>query len=63
MSEDIKESNNLIKKTLFVGVEPGALCQKSLAEYKTEPDSINIKDLIRLLTEYYLPKRNTYPNG
>ena len=28
-------------------------------EYKTEPDSMNIKDLIRLFTEYYMPKRNT----
>ena len=34
--------------------------QITRAEYKTEPDSIEIKDLIRLLTEYYLPKRNTY---
>ena len=27
-----------------------------------EPDSIKIKDLIRVFTEYYLPKRNTYQN-
>ena len=44
------------------GVGPGALYQITRAEYKTEPDSIKIKDLIRLYTEHYLPKRNTYYN-
>ena len=33
------------------GVGPEALCQITSAEYKTEPDSIKIKDLIRLFTE------------
>ena len=42
------------------GVGPEALYQITRAEYKTEPDSIKIKDLIRLYTEHYLPKRNTY---
>ena len=32
------------------------------AEYKTEPDKIAIKDLIRLFNEYFLPKRPTYHN-
>ena len=32
------------------------------AEYKTEPDNIAVKDLIRLFNEYFLPKRNTYHN-
>ena len=32
------------------------------AEYKTEPDKIAIKELNRLLNEYFLPKRNTYHN-
>ena len=32
------------------------------AEYKTEPDRIAVKDLIRLFNEYFLPKRNTYHN-
>ena len=32
------------------------------AEYKTEPDKIAIKELIRLFNEYFLPKRNTYHN-
>ena len=41
---------------------PEALYQITRAEYKTEPDSIKIKDLIRLYTEHYLPKRNTYHN-
>ena len=41
---------------------PEALFQITRVEYKTDPDSIKIKDLIRLYTEYYLPKRNTYHN-
>ena len=41
---------------------PEALYQITRAEYKTEPQRIKIKDLIRLITEYYLPKRNTYQN-
>ena len=32
------------------------------AEYKTEPDKIAIKDLIRLFNEYFLQKRNTFNN-
>ena len=32
------------------------------AEYKTKPDKIAVKDLIRLFNEYVLPKRNTYHN-
>ena len=44
------------------GVGPEALCQITRAEYKTEPDSIKIKVLIRLFTEFYMPKRNTYHN-
>ena len=41
---------------------PEAIYQIIRAEYKTDPDSINIKDLIRLFLEYYLPNRNTYHN-
>ena len=41
---------------------PEALYQITRAEYKTDPDSIKNKDLIRLFLEYYLPKRNTYHN-
>ena len=44
------------------GVGPEALCQITRAEYKTEPDSIKIKDLIRLFTEFYMLERNTYHN-
>ena len=43
------------------GVGPEALYQITRAEYKTEPDSIKVKDLIRLFTEFYMPK-NTYHN-
>ena len=41
---------------------PEALYQITRAEYETEPDSIKVKDLIRLFTEIYMPKRNTYHN-
>ena len=44
------------------GVGPEALYQINRAEYKTEPDSIKVKDVIRLFTEFYMPKRNTYHN-
>ena len=52
----------LIHEDFIWGVGPDALYQVTRAEYKTEPDSIKIKDLIRLFTEYYLPKRNTNHN-
>ena len=41
---------------------PEELCQITRVEYKTDPDSIKIKDLIRLFLEYYLPNCNTYQN-
>ena len=41
---------------------PEAPYQITSAEYKTEPDSIKVKDLIRLFTEFYTPKGNTYHN-
>ena len=41
-------------------VGPEALYQISRDEYKTEPDSTNVKDLIRLFIEFHIPKRNTY---
>ena len=53
-----KEAN--IREDFIWGVGPEALYQISRAEYKTEPDNIKIKDLIRLYTEHYLPKRNIY---
>ena len=43
------------------GVGPEAFYLITRAEHKTEPDSIK-KDLIRLYTEHYLPKRNIYHN-
>ena len=55
-----KETN--IQEDFIWGVGPEALYQITRAEYKTEPDSIKIKDLIRLYTEHYLPKHNTYHN-
>ena len=44
------------------GVGPEALYQITRTEQKKEPDNIKIKDLIRLFTEFYMPKRNTYHN-
>ena len=65
--EDITDSGwgakeQAIQEDFIWGVGPEALFQITRAEYKTDPDSIKIKDLIRLYTEYYLPKRNTYHN-
>ena len=66
-SEDITDfgwgaKEQAIQEDFIWGVGPEALFQITRAEYKTDPDSIKIKDLIRLYTEYYLPKRNTYHN-
>ena len=41
----------LIQDDFIWGVGPEALYQRTRAEYKTEPDSIKIKDLIRLFIE------------
>ena len=63
LGEDITEwsgKNQRIQEDFIWGVGPEALYQIARAEYKTEPDSIKIEDLIRLFTEYYLPKQNTY---
>ena len=55
-----KEAN--IQENFIWGVGQEALYQITRAEYKTESDNIKIKDLIRLYTKHYLPKRNTYHN-
>ena len=51
-----------IQENSIWGIGPEALYQMTRAEYKTEPDKIAVKDLIRLFNEYFLPKRNTYHN-
>ena len=51
-----------IQEDFIWGLGPEALYQMTRAEYKTEPDRIAVKDLIRLFNEYFLPKRNTYQN-
>ena len=56
------EKEATFQEDFIWGVGPEALYQIIRAEYETEPDSIKIKDLIRLYTEQYLPKRNTYHN-
>ena len=58
----LKGKEQAIQEDFIWGVGPEALFQITRAEYKTDPDSIKNKDLIRLYTEYYLPKRNTYHN-
>ena len=65
--EEITETNwtgkeQAVQEDFIWGVGPEALYQITRAEYKTEPDTIKIKDLIRLFTEFYMPKRNTYHN-
>ena len=61
--EDITDSGRTGKETTVQEdflwlVGPEALHQITRAEYKAEPDSINLKDLIWLYIEHYLPKRN-----
>ena len=54
------EKDQITQEDFLWGVGPEALYQITMAEYKTEPDSIKVKDLIRLFTEFYMSKRNTY---
>ena len=51
-----------IQEDFIWGIGPEALYQMTRAKYKTEPDKIAVKDLIRLFNEYFLQKRNTYHN-
>ena len=51
-----------IQEDFIWGIGTEALYQMTRAEFKTEPDRIAVKDLIRLFNEYFLPKRNTYHN-
>ena len=45
-----------------MGIGPEALYQMTRAEYKSEPDKIAIKYLVRMFKEFFLPKRNTCHN-
>ena len=51
-----------IRDDFVWGIDPENLYQMTRAQYKTDPEKIAIKDLIRLFNEYFLPKRNTYHN-
>ena len=65
LKEEIADWNGkeqAVQDNFIWGVEPEALYQITRAEYNTEPDTIKVKDLIRLFTEFYMPKRNTYHN-
>ena len=57
----VRERTNRTKD-FIKGVGQEALYQITSDEYKREPDSIKILDLIRLFTEFYMPNRNTYYN-
>ena len=59
---DWATKENQIQDDFVRCIGPEALYQMTRAAYKTEPDKIAIKDLIRLFNEYFLPKRNTYHN-
>ena len=65
--EDITDTDwpgkeTAVQEDIIWGLGPEVLYQISRAEYKTEPDSIKIKDLMRLYTKNYLPKRSSYHN-
>ena len=65
--EDITDTGwtgkeQLIQEDFQWGKGLEALYQITRVEYKTEHDSIKVKDLIRLFTVFYMPKRNTYHN-
>ena len=62
MQTDWATKENQIEDDFVWGIGPEALYQMTRAEYKTEPDKIAIKELIRLFNEYFLPKRNTFHN-
>ena len=59
---DWATKENQIQDAFVWGIDPDALYQMTRAEYKTEPDKIAIKDLIRLFNVYFRQKRNTYNN-
>ena len=65
--ENITDTNwngkeQAVQEDFIWGVGTDAIYQITRAEYKKEPDSIKLKELIRLFTEFYTPKRNTYHN-
>ena len=52
-----------IQEAFIWGVGPKAHYQIARAEYKTEPDTMKVKDLIRLFTGYYMPKITYHNQG
>ena len=52
------EKENEIQEDFIWGIGLEILYQMTRAEYKTEPDKMKIRDLIRLFIEYFSPKRN-----
>ena len=51
----------IVQENFIWGLGPKALYPITPAEYKTDPDSINIKDLIRLFNDYHLPEKEYIP--
>ena len=51
-----------IQEDFMCGFGPEELHQMTRRKYKTKPDRIAIKHLMRLLNEFFLPKRTLYHN-
>ena len=47
------EKQTELQEVFIWGIGPEALYHMTRAKYKTEPDKISIKDLIRLFNEYF----------
>ena len=58
--KDWATKENQIQDDFVWGIGPEALYQMTRAEYKTEPEKIAIKDLLRLFNEYFLLKKKTH---
>ena len=54
---------NQIQDDFVWRIGPEVLYQMTRTKYKTEPDKIAIKELIRLFNEFFLPKRSSYYNS
>ena len=57
---DRKRTSNT--RRFYMGSWTGSPIPDNASRIKNVPDTKKIKDLIRLFTEYYMPKTNTYHN-
>ena len=67
LSGETKSTNNgwtqkepMIRQDSIWGGGPSAIETITKREFNTNPDTINTEKLIRLIKDYYMPKRNTY---